>query len=293
MDLTKTWQEYQSRGFHVSPKQQELILILAKKIKSQPITDDKSLFERLSIYLKREVTTWLDIKADDVSQVVYILKSQQAPTKTDLKVVVEKYPLDIINDVLSKNHPTDKPIRDYNELNHGQVQLILGYKRRFKTQYQDHPIEANVDYEYGWQESTLCQDNRMYYLKFYDLLMLDYDNITYDGLLDILKPYFTGQYFEIHKTYNGYHVFLMSELLNHRDPRSKELMINLKCDHYYMMFCYANGYKIRLSRKIGREESYISKIVGTAGNSEKLNPECSRLMRIFHDYLKDADDATS
>jgi hypothetical protein len=292
MDLTATWQEYQSRDFHISTKQQQLILTLAKKLKSQSITNEIVLFKTLSVYLKREVTAWSDLKADEVSRVVYILRSQQIPTKTDLKIVTEQYPLEVVNEVLSKNRPNDRPITEYTGLNHGQVQLILGYKRRFKTQYQDHPLVANADYEYGWQESTLCQDNRMYYLKFYDLMMLDYDNITYEELLEIVQPQLTDHYFEIHQTFNGYHVFLLSELVNHRDPHSKELMIQLHSDHYYMMFCHVNGYKIRLSRKIGRAETYISQVVGTVGNPEKLNSDCQRLLRIFHDYLKDIHNAS-
>ncbi len=291
MDLTATWQEFKARPFTVSAKQQSLILTLAKKLKPTAPSTDAELFAQLSIYLKREISGWADLKADDISRVIYILKSQQAPTKTDLKIVSDSYMLEEVNHTLLKANPHHQPMTAYDCLNHGQVQLLLGYKRRFKTQYQDHPLTANVDYEYGWQESPLCHHNKMYYLKFYDLLMLDYDDITHQQLIDILTPLANDCYFEIHQTFNGYHVFLMSELLNHRDPRAKQLMINLKTDHYYMMFCYTNGYKIRLSRKLGRDETLISKSVGTFGNAQKLNRDCQKLLEIFSQHLKTAQDA--
>lgn len=290
MDLTATWQEFKARPFQLSVKQQTLIVDLAKKLKSQPITDEVTLLKELSVYLKREISGWSSLKADDISRVIYILKSQQAPIKADLKLVQDSYSLDDVNHMLLKANPHQSQIGSYEQLNHGQAQLLLGFKRRFKTQYQDHPLIANLDYEYGWQESPLCFDNKMYYLKFYDLLMLDYDEISYDQLIEILTPFADEHYFEIHQTHNGYHVFLMSELLNHRDPRAKQLMIELKTDHYYMMFCYVNGYKIRLSKKLGRNETYVSRLVERFGNYEKLNHECQKLVEILHQHLKAIDD---
>lgn len=292
MDLTATWQEFKARPFQLSAKQQTLILDLAKKLKGNPITHETMLLKQLSVYVKREISAWEDLKADDISKIIYILKSQQAPTKGDLDLVKASYSLQEVNQMLLKANPYHLQLDDYDRLNHGQAQLLLGFKRRFKTQYNDHPLLANADYEYGWQESPLCHDNKMYYLKFYDLLMLDYDEITYDQLIVILTPFGLEHYFEIHQTYNGYHVFLLSELLNHRDPRAKQLMIELKTDHYYMMFCYVNGYKIRLSKKLGRQEEYISKFVERFGTDQKLNPECQKLLAIFHQHLKEIEDGT-
>ena len=292
MDLTATWQEFKARPFQLSAKQQTLILDLAKKLKGNPITNKTMLLKQLSIYLKREVNTWENLKADDISKIIYILKSRQAPTKADLALVKASYSLQEVNQMLLKANPHHATIDGYDGLNHGQAQLLLGFKRRFKTQYNDHPLLANVDYEYGWQESPLCTDNKMYYLKFYELLMLDYDEITHDELIQILTAFGDDHYFEIHQTHNGYHVFLLSELLNHRDPQAKQLMIELKTDHYYMMFCYVNGYKIRLSKKLGRDESFISRFVGNFGNPLKLNPDCQKLLAIFHQHLKVIDDGT-
>lgn len=287
MDLTATWKEFKSRPFVLSLKQKELIINLAKKLKSNPITDEVELLKLMSVYLKRQIIEWTALNADEVSKLIYILKSQQSPTKADLTIVKNNYSMDEINTMLLKSNPHHRQITNYDELNYGQVQLLLGYKRRFKTQYTDHPITVDIDYEYGWQESSLCENSKMYYLKFYELLMLDYDDITYDQLIEILTPFSKNHYFEIHQTHNGYHVFLMSELLNHRNSKAQELMIALKTDHYYMMFCYVNGYKIRLSKKLGRDEEFISRFVSTVGDPAKLNSECQKLVEIFRDYLKE------
>ncbi len=57
---------------------------------------------------------------------------------------------------------------------------------RFPLEVQDHPIEQTSYYEYGWQESLLCAGGKMQYIKFNNLIVLDYDGISYDELYRFL-----------------------------------------------------------------------------------------------------------
>ena len=60
-------------------------------------------------------------------------------------------------------------------------------------------------------------------------------------------------------------------------------MSDLKCDPYYTLFCYRNGYKIRLSPKLGRGEEFIAEYITDYGSEDMLDPECSRLIE-FHNF---------
>ena len=83
----------------------------------------------------------------------------------------------------------------------------------------------------------------------------------------------------------------MSDLYPHNTNSSSCLMSQLGCDDYYVMFCYRNGYKIRLSRKLGREETYVERYIGSYGNQDLLNSECDLLIEI-HDKILDQTDQT-
>ena len=113
--------------------------------------------------------------------------------------------------------------------------------------------------------------------------MLDYDGITYEELLEILKPYKNYHLFRIYETYNGFHVFILSQTYEYKNYLTIEFMKSLKCDLFYILFAYRNGFKIRLNKKIGRNEEYVIKYLGDYGLGE-LNEECERLIKIHDLY---------
>ena len=50
---------------------------------------------------------------------------------------------------------------------------------KFNIQVKETTIEHTPDYEIGDQYSDLCKDNKLFYIRFYEYVMIDYDNIDY------------------------------------------------------------------------------------------------------------------
>jgi hypothetical protein len=116
-------------------------------------------------------------------------------------------------------------------------------------------LEYSDTYEYGIQKAT-C-NKKMYYIKFYDMLVLDIDTDTdtdYNELKDYLLQYKRFK-FRVYKTFKGYHVFITNMLFNYSREVSVEVAKALGSDLYYLLYTKYNGYTVRLSPKIGRKET--------------------------------------
>lgn len=268
-DLLLTYKETK-KEWVLSEKQKDFIYKLAKR-------DD--IFGYISELLGKEISNWESLSCSEVRILISKLINRQPATTQQIALIKSLFSLEEIHDRFNSS------IHEYEDLNNYHVKRLLAKPHKFNLNPKDHPIESTIDYEYGYQESSLCQDNKMYYLKFYDFMMLDYDNITYDELIQILEPYAKSYLFAIYQTHNGYHVFLMSALYNHRTHNSTKLMTLFKCDYFYIMFSFKNGYKIRLSPKIGRNEECIFKFLTLYGNSELKNEKCDELCKIHDTYI--------
>jgi len=152
----------------------------------------------------------------------------------------------------------------------------------------NHPIISNESYEYGWQESDKCPNGKMYYITFYDFLMVDIDdiNLNISHLNDMMIELgFVGR---LYRTYNGYHLFLTSHSFYHKSKETKEIMLLLGCDLFYITFSYLNGFKIRLNPKI-RDEEYIAaeyhSIIGPYQNIPE-NTQLLHFLSIHDKYLQ-------
>ena len=172
------------------------------------------------------------------------------------------------------------------------VELLLGGPDKFKPWIKEHPLICEDEWEYGWQESELCQNNRLEYLKFFNMMMIDIDidnNIeisnkeTLDNLMGLLKK-FKNYRFRIYKSYNGYHVFITSTQIKYNDPLVMKLTKMLKGDIFYAMFAEKTGFKIRLSKKINRNEDRLYEYIGDVGNCQE-DIICKRLISIHDKYL--------
>lgn len=151
---------------------------------------------------------------------------------------------------------------------------------------KNHPLEATPDYEYGWQESKLCPNNKLYYITYYDILMIDCDTHTMDQkwIEDTLKLFnFTGR---IYKTHKGYHIFITSQRLHYKNPQCKNIMELLGCDFYYIVFCSMNGFKVRLNPKIEYSEFIAAEYMCTYGDAEE-DPEIINLLHIHDNFLQE------
>ena len=181
---------------------------------------------------------------------------------------------------------TDITRMDYYKINNSPEYNFINSLKMFNLKTHDYIIESKIDYEYGYQTSELCEMNRLYYIKFYEFLVLDYDNIRLSEIEDLLKCYFTdtkGVCFHIYKTYRGYHLYLMSDTMSHDCLITSYLMKALKCDLWYILFSYRNGFKIRLSKKKDRNEANIETFVKSWGTA-KIHNKCQEYRNII-DYF--------
>ena len=186
--------------------------------------------------------------------------------------------------------------KGYNDLINGnwkkliKQNLDLNFKitlNRFCIYPEDYVINANTEIEYGYQYSEKCEDNKLYYLKFYKFCMIDYDNISLielkRKLYKILKISPTLLFY-IYKTFNGYHVFIMSSPLDHFDYGTMEFLKNLDCDNYYIFFSFKNGFKIRLNKKKGRDEVFVHKYIEKIGFGDP-DKYCIDSLNMLDDYI--------
>lgn len=258
----------------ISEKQKKFIKSLVRQV-----YNSNNIFLHMSNLLEKNINSWQDIACNDVKIVISKLMNRKPASVKQIEMIKRLYNIERINETFKTN------FTDYDQLNHWHIKRLLTTPSKFNLRPSDHPIHCESDYEYGYQDSALCPDNRMYYLKFYDLLMLDYDNITYDEVIEKLEDYEDCMYFRIYQTFNGYHVFLMSQLYPHNSNASSNLMTALGCDNYYVMFCYRNGYKIRLTPKLNRNETYVVKYHSNYGNADLLNPGCDDLIKIHDNFF--------
>lgn len=208
---------------------------------------------------QEEIQTWEQLTYKQVKKLIYTLKGKRKVTDKQFELAKK-----INNDITDDTTVTRKDLF-----------LMLNNVDKFNIRIEEVPLVVNDDYEYGYQTSILCDDDRLYYVKFYELMMLDYDiknnnpnahnvyNKTTIKSLDDIKEKLKQYYFtyRIYETYNGYHVFITSDKLRYCDHSSIRLMRELECDNFYTNFCFKYGYKLRLSKKKNRNEKVVHKFI--------------------------------
>lgn len=231
-------------------KQLELMNKLAVKI-------DRTLIEFIAETLNKSDNEIIieTLTSKQITRVINKLLGAQPLSIPQIMLIMKDWPLEKINEIFKTSFTDYRPLRNYH--------MRILYKDRFNVRCLDHPIENSPDYEYGWQESDLCQDGKLYYLKFYNMMMLDYDGIDFDTLIEKLDKWKDKYRFEVYQTYNGYHVYVVSESISYQN--SAELMKAFDCDFFYMKFVQGNGFKIRLTPKLNRDEKFLERWVASVG----------------------------
>ena len=172
----------------------------------------------------------------------------------------------------------------YTDMTAHEYDNIMKNIDKFTLRSVDIPLQNNDYYEHGYQFSKLCPDNTMYYIKFFHFMMLDFDNITYQQLLNNLDK-FTQFKYAIYQTAKGYHVFIMSHNFNYKNINCFKLMITIGADPYYCYFVRNNGFKIRLNRKINQTVDYVSKFIGYHGDNNIKILDTNKKLLLLHDQL--------
>ena len=172
------------------------------------------------------------------------------------------------NSIYYYNTLLNKTYNNLHELSQEECKLIiqelkkngLFMKSTINTKnYTFKEIELGDGYGI-YNQHNLYKNSNMDLIIFNNLMVLDYDNISYEEVCNILKE--VDETFMIYKTYNGYHAYCTSRAYNRKSYKTLQLMYDLNCDQVYISFCYEYGYCIRLSNKINRDEKFVEKFMG-------------------------------
>ena len=138
----------------------------------------------------------------------------------------------------------------------------------FNLKCDDTIIDWKIDREYGKQKSEYGEDGYLYYVKFPNFMCLDYDEKTLEQMEEIIER-ILERYPEIllhlYKTYNGYHIYIVSHIVEHFSIETARFMIDCDCDPWYVGFSYKNGFRVRVSKKKGRGEEKVQEFVKEYG----------------------------
>jgi len=151
---------------------------------------------------------------------------------------------------------------DKTEVNH----LFLCLSRKPTHIYvTSYPVISNGLFEIGYQPQYSAQSVDMYYVKFYHLFCVDFDQVkTYSDIEHRLAPFSKQLTFELYQTTNGFHAYCVSKSFDFNSCIAFKLATALVCDDQYIRFSMYNGWKIRLTRKFAGEP-YVEKYVGRVG----------------------------
>ena len=280
MDLSYLLKKYRTtHKFKISDKQVNYIKTLSAHAR---IELDEEIREIKEEILPGETKLLQELNSKEVGKLILSLEKKSPCSVAKFMKIIDVYR---IKENIERK--LGRPMKD-GPVTILEAMIILRPPEEFSLWSKEIPIKSLDEYEFGWQTSEYCKDGKMYYLKFYNLLMMDFDDITLELLeskLEIMEDF----RFRIYKTHNGFHVFVTSLLISHNEELAYELMTNLKCDHYYISFSYKLGYKIRLSTKMGRDEKSISKYLKDMGTVEP-DPKCIELIAVHDRYIKEFND---
>jgi hypothetical protein len=161
--------------------------------------------------------------------------------------------------------------------------------KHFHIKPKDRPLVYTSEYEYGIQQSPHCYQQELFYLKFYNLLTVDYDDLVLDQVERRLQDFCQAMpsfLFALYETYRGFHLMLLSHAIPYHEDQALQLMEGLGCDSWYSVFSHKNGFRLRLSPKIRPDgpEPHVARFLGLRGQG-RPHPDCARLHRIYRSYL--------
>jgi hypothetical protein len=138
-----------------------------------------------------------------------------------------------------------------------------------------------------------------FYVCYRDLMMIDIDYgkgnqyTTYKEVINMLQLYCDKNptvLMDIYQSGKGVHVFMLHQKYDYHLDRSLELMLELECDFYYVIYSSLRGWSVRVNSKIG-ESKPIYKSLGRIGTGSPINRlEC--LVKVHINFLTTFADVT-
>ena len=184
-----------------------------------------------------------------------------------------------INDILNTDYKYyyELTMGNFNRISFKFPNINLEFViNKFQIIPKDFILEYTNEWEYGYQISEKCIDDKLYYLKFYNLVMIDFDNKDYEKINILMKNFIElidkKAVFYVYETENGYHIYLMSKLIDHLHPSLPVFLKFFQCDPYYIVFTVKNGFKIRLSLK--KNNTFVERFVECVGNKDNIEQKC-------------------
>jgi len=127
-----------------------------------------------------------------------------------------------------------------------------------------------------------------YYICYRTLLMIDIDYYKHekqrskDELLTMIDNYcdqHKDYRFFIYSTRNGLHVFLVSHHMDYKSVQALQIMIDLDCDFYYVVYSYIRGWSVRLNKKKNEEDDQLYHFITDLGHG-KIDPLLLKLVNL-------------
>lgn len=120
----------------------------------------------------------------------------------------------------------------------------------------------------------------------WNLCIIDIDiDLLYNDIVELIEYYYPNDLFYIHETNKGYHLFLMSRLLEHNTKESIKMKISLLCDPAHGSNSIYTGNSIRLCLKENDRLNKASIFIGKCGKGI-LDEKCASIYTDINNYLE-------
>ncbi len=281
-NVTKLYNNY---NYPMNLEQKKLIIALYYHF--DPSNNIKNLNKYIQTALSDKTKTINNLSFKDI-HIIDILKNESKINEYQIKYLSEKLSISQLESFVGKKFisditiaefdnitksPTISPYRYYNDIVLTKTCIVTGY---------------SPDYETGYVYQNKNKESLFEYIKFYDLLLFDYDislGETKETLLNKIKNVLPETLsFKIYETYNGYHVFLMSYPIHHSSEDIIHLSKKFLSDNWYTLYSRFHGYSIRISPKSGRNEiEEVNKYICDIG-SGNMHKKCLDMIEIFEQF---------
>ena len=141
--------------------------------------------------------------------------------------------------------------------------------------------------------------SKTYYICFKQLLMIDIDIgkknhfTSREEYLDFIRSWCEKHpefLFKVYKTRNGLHLFAVHETFDYQDDETLQLMIDLHCDFYYIIYSSLRGWSVRLNKKMGEQEEMYEFIENIGKGREDIQlGKLVELHKLFSNLFADRD----
>ena len=254
---------------------------------------EKNINDYIKKILKNKNKTIDNLTNEDMHKLLVDLRSNIKLNNNQLGVI-QKYFKNIneINDYIQKYSQKygKKIIKKYNDLKLIDYELLINDNPDINfdkcinkiPKIKEYVIEYTNNYEYGYQINNKFKDSKMYYIKFYDMLMIDYDSKDLESLYPKLDKY--DFLYRIYETNNGYHIYIISHKISYNNNLFIEISLELNSDKRYIIFSRYNGYITRLSPK-ENEEIFYHKFIKNYGTGNPNN-DLNNLINILESHLE-------